>query len=156
MRKIEFFFKKEIKQNHFILNLIGNWSSPPPICQAVQCPPLYLEDPHLSLTELNTSAWGRAVFKCSWGYRLSGPAALHCEPSGQWDNPVPRCSGNMNSILLYSFIGCLKFIHPLAKLNFSLYTQSFAFISSVSKTYFKVKWVKFNSETLFIFHFNLC
>lgn len=71
----------------------GNWSSPPPTCLAVQCPSLYLEDPHLSLVELNTSAWGRAVFKCSWGYRLSGPPGLECEPSGVWSGPVPRCRG---------------------------------------------------------------
>ncbi|XP_055380198.1 locomotion-related protein Hikaru genki isoform X2 [Condylostylus longicornis] len=69
----------------------GNWSSPPPTCQSVQCPPLYLEDPHLSLTELNTSAWGRAVFKCQWGFKLSGPPGLECEPSGIWSGPVPRC-----------------------------------------------------------------
>ncbi|XP_055686995.1 locomotion-related protein Hikaru genki [Lutzomyia longipalpis] len=69
----------------------GNWSSPPPSCHPVQCPSLYLEDPHLSLVELNTSAWGRAVFKCSWGYRLSGPPGLECEPSGIWSGPVPRC-----------------------------------------------------------------
>lgn len=36
----------------------GNWSSPPPSCIPIQCPPLFLEDPHLSLIELNTSAWG--------------------------------------------------------------------------------------------------
>ncbi|KAJ6640580.1 Locomotion-related protein Hikaru genki [Pseudolycoriella hygida] len=69
----------------------GNWSSPPPTCHSIQCPPLFLEDPHLSLTELNASAWGRAVFKCSWGYRLSGPPGLECEPSGVWSGPVPRC-----------------------------------------------------------------
>ncbi|XP_037044885.1 locomotion-related protein Hikaru genki isoform X2 [Bradysia coprophila] len=69
----------------------GNWSSPPPTCHSIQCPPLFLEDPHLSLTELNASAWGRAVFKCSWGYRLSGPPGLECEPNGIWSGPVPRC-----------------------------------------------------------------
>ncbi|XP_031620985.1 locomotion-related protein Hikaru genki [Contarinia nasturtii] len=69
----------------------GNWSSPPPTCNPIQCPSLFLEDPHLSLTELNTSAWGKAVFKCSWGYRLSGPPSLECESSGSWSGPVPRC-----------------------------------------------------------------
>ena len=88
----------------------GNWSSPPPTCNPVQCPPLFLEDPHLSLTELNTSAWGRAVFKCSWGYRLSGPPGLECEPSGSWSGPVPRCRGKfalvhtkMNKITIFPF-----------------------------------------------------
>lgn len=69
----------------------GNWSSPPPTCQAVQCPPLFLEDSHLSLTELNTSAWGKAVFKCQWGFKLNGPASLECQPNGVWSGPVPRC-----------------------------------------------------------------
>ncbi|KPU76370.1 uncharacterized protein Dana_GF13090, isoform B [Drosophila ananassae] len=69
----------------------GNWSSPTPTCHSVQCPRLELDDPHLSLIELNTSAWGRAVFKCQWGFKLTGPAQLDCEPSGVWSGPVPRC-----------------------------------------------------------------
>ncbi|XP_012157798.1 locomotion-related protein Hikaru genki isoform X2 [Ceratitis capitata] len=69
----------------------GNWSSPPPTCQAVQCPRLALDDPHLSLIELNTSAWGRAMFKCQWGFKLTGPPRLDCEPTGVWSGPVPRC-----------------------------------------------------------------
>ncbi|XP_011296123.1 locomotion-related protein Hikaru genki isoform X2 [Musca domestica] len=69
----------------------GNWSSPPPTCQAVQCPRLILDDPHLSLVELNTSAWGRAVFKCQWGFKLTGPPGLECDPSGVWSGTVPRC-----------------------------------------------------------------
>ncbi|BFG06298.1 locomotion-related protein Hikaru genki [Drosophila madeirensis] len=69
----------------------GNWSSPPPTCHSIQCPRLELDDPHLSLIELNTSAWGRAVFKCQWGFKLTGPAQLDCEPTGVWSGPVPRC-----------------------------------------------------------------
>ncbi|XP_030368879.1 locomotion-related protein Hikaru genki isoform X4 [Scaptodrosophila lebanonensis] len=69
----------------------GNWSSPTPTCNSIQCPRLVLEDEHLSLIELNTSAWGRAVFKCQWGFKLTGPAVLDCEPTGVWSGPVPRC-----------------------------------------------------------------
>ncbi|XP_017867892.1 PREDICTED: locomotion-related protein Hikaru genki isoform X1 [Drosophila arizonae] len=69
----------------------GNWSSPSPTCHPIQCPRLVLDDPHLSLIELNTSAWGRAVFKCQWGFKLTGPALLDCEPTGVWSGPVPRC-----------------------------------------------------------------
>lgn len=29
----------------------GNWSSPAPTCIPIQCPPLFLEDPHLSLVK---------------------------------------------------------------------------------------------------------
>lgn len=75
------------------LFILGNWSSPAPTCIPIQCPPLFLEDPHLSLIELNTSAWGRAVFSCSWGYRLSAPPNLECLASGHWSGPIPRCRG---------------------------------------------------------------
>lgn len=71
----------------------GNWSSPVPTCIPIQCPPLFLDDPHLSLVELNTSAWGRAVFRCSWGYRLTGMPTIECEPSGRWSGAIPRCRG---------------------------------------------------------------
>lgn len=72
----------------------GNWSSPAPTCIPIQCPPLFLEEPHLSLIELNTSAWGRAVFSCSWGYRLSGVSStIECLASGHWSGPIPRCRG---------------------------------------------------------------
>ena len=79
----------------------GNWSSPPPTCQAVQCPRLVLDDPHLSLVELNTSAWGRAVFKCQWGFKLTGPPGLECEPTGVWSGQVPRCKGKSNYVKIY-------------------------------------------------------
>lgn len=93
MHTAEIFQFKETNCPNWIYVNVGNWSSPPPTCHSIQCPPLFLEDPHLSLTELNASAWGRAVFKCSWGYRLSGPPGLECEPSGVWSGPVPRCKG---------------------------------------------------------------
>lgn len=31
-----------------------------------------------------------------WGYRLSGPPSLECEPSGLWSGPVPRCRGKQH------------------------------------------------------------
>lgn len=98
---------KCISLNWFIL-ITGNWSSPPPTCNPIQCPSLFLEDPHLSLTELNTSAWGKAVFKCSWGYRLSGPPSLECEPSGLWSGPVPRCRGNQALFCFYFFFSFVR------------------------------------------------
>lgn len=93
-------FPKSFKSFQIILNTFnwystGNWSSPAPTCLPIQCPPLFLEDPHLSLIELNTSAWGRAVFNCKWGYRLSGPPNLECLASGHWSGPIPRCRGRL-------------------------------------------------------------
>lgn len=84
----------------FSSSFVGNFSSPAPTCIPIQCPPLFLEDPHLSLIELNTSAWGRAVFSCSWGYRLSGPSNLECLASGHWSGPIPRCRGECREGLM--------------------------------------------------------
>ena len=33
------------------------------------------------------------MFRCSWGYRLSGPPGLECLASGHWSGPIPRCRG---------------------------------------------------------------
>ncbi|XP_063225322.1 locomotion-related protein Hikaru genki [Bacillus rossius redtenbacheri] len=69
----------------------GQWSGPTPSCTPIICPSLQLEDPHLSLVEHNTSYGGRAVFRCSWGYRLTGPPGLECELDGTWSGPIPSC-----------------------------------------------------------------
>ncbi|XP_067012252.1 locomotion-related protein Hikaru genki [Anabrus simplex] len=69
----------------------GLWSSPIPQCLPIICPSLELDDPHLSLVEHNTSYGGRAVFRCSWGYKLTGQPGIECEVDGQWSGPVPTC-----------------------------------------------------------------
>lgn len=101
----------------------GNWSSPVPTCIPIQCPPLFLDDPHLSLVELNTSAWGRAVFRCSWGYRLTGMPTIECEPSGRWSGAIPRCRGMCVSVF------CIKKNHPfiflIGKFSHTIYHKIF-------------------------------
>lgn len=47
--------------------------------------------PHLSLVEYNSSFGGRAMFQCSWGYRLVGAPGLECEMDGTWSGEVPFC-----------------------------------------------------------------
>ncbi|XP_071444588.1 locomotion-related protein Hikaru genki [Hetaerina americana] len=69
----------------------GRWSGRPPSCVAIQCPPLQVDDAHLSVVEQNSSYGGRAVFQCSWGHVLTGPPGLECEGSGTWSGQVPSC-----------------------------------------------------------------
>lgn len=47
--------------------------------------------PHLSLVEYNSSFGGRAVFQCSWGYRLLGAPGIECEHDGKWSGDPPNC-----------------------------------------------------------------
>ncbi|KAF4518189.1 hypothetical protein B566_EDAN005914 [Ephemera danica] len=73
----------------------GQWSGPAPRCMPVTCPSLHDEaasDPRLQLLEQNTSYGGRVIFRCTWGYRLTGPPKLLCERDGRWSGPVPSCS----------------------------------------------------------------
>ncbi|CAH1647501.1 unnamed protein product [Spodoptera littoralis] len=76
-----------------ILTCMGNgqWSSLPPTCEETFCPMLKTLGPHLSVVEYNSSFGGRAMFQCSWGYRLIGAPGLECEMDGKWSGEVPHC-----------------------------------------------------------------
>ncbi|CAF4748505.1 unnamed protein product [Pieris macdunnoughi] len=69
----------------------GHWSSLPPTCEETFCPFFTSLNPHLSIIEHNSSFGGRAVFTCSWGYRLVGAPGLECENDGQWSGEMPQC-----------------------------------------------------------------
>ncbi|KAG7313024.1 hypothetical protein JYU34_000105 [Plutella xylostella] len=69
----------------------GLWSAPIPTCVETFCPVLRSLGPHLSVVEYNSSFGGRAVFACSWGYRLIGPPGLECEQDGTWSGDIPSC-----------------------------------------------------------------
>ncbi|KAG8223293.1 hypothetical protein J437_LFUL001167 [Ladona fulva] len=69
----------------------GRWSGRPPTCVAIRCPELMSEDAHLTIVEQNITYGGRAVFRCSWGYQLTGPPGLECEGTGQWSGEAPSC-----------------------------------------------------------------
>ncbi|XP_021054065.1 L-selectin isoform X2 [Mus pahari] len=72
----------------------GNWSSPEPVCQVVQCEPL--EAPELGTMDCihplgNFSFQSRCAFKCSEGREPLGTAETQCGASGNWSSPEPVC-----------------------------------------------------------------
>ncbi|XP_013189377.1 locomotion-related protein Hikaru genki [Amyelois transitella] len=69
----------------------GHWSALPPTCEETFCPALTSLGPQLSVVEYNSSFGGRAVFQCSWGYRLLGAPGLECELDGRWSGGTPVC-----------------------------------------------------------------
>uniref|UniRef100_A0A452USW3 p-selectin n=1 Tax=Ursus maritimus TaxID=29073 RepID=A0A452USW3_URSMA len=75
----------------------GNWSSPPPACQAITCAPL-LSPQNGTVTCVrplgNSSYRTTCRFACDEGFSLSGPQILDCTPSGHWTGSPPLCEAN--------------------------------------------------------------
>ncbi|XP_072686626.1 P-selectin isoform X3 [Canis lupus baileyi] len=72
----------------------GNWSAPPPECQAMSCTPLL--SPHNGTMSCvqplgNSSYRSTCRFTCNEGFSLSGPEILDCTPSGHWTGSSPTC-----------------------------------------------------------------
>ncbi|XP_017389604.1 L-selectin isoform X1 [Cebus imitator] len=72
----------------------GNWSSPEPSCQVIQCEPL--SAPHLGTMSCSHplasfSLTSACTFSCSEGTELIGEKKTVCESSGIWSNPSPIC-----------------------------------------------------------------
>uniref|UniRef100_A0A7N5KM86 p-selectin n=1 Tax=Ailuropoda melanoleuca TaxID=9646 RepID=A0A7N5KM86_AILME len=72
----------------------GNWSSPPPACQAITCAPL--SSPRngtmTCVRPLGNSSYRTTCrFSCDEGFSLSGPQILDCTPSGHWTGSPPLC-----------------------------------------------------------------
>ncbi|XP_045733458.1 P-selectin isoform X6 [Mirounga angustirostris] len=72
----------------------GNWSAPPPECQAIPCTPL-LSPWNGTMTCVqplgNSGYKSTCQFACDEGFSLSGPQILDCTPSGHWTGSPPIC-----------------------------------------------------------------
>ncbi|XP_068083927.1 locomotion-related protein Hikaru genki [Anabrus simplex] len=86
--------------SRLICQASGLWSAPPPQCLPIKCPGVENDDPHLSVVEHNTSYRGLTVFRCSWGYRLTGQSHIQCQEDGRWSGPTPACQAVQCSPLL--------------------------------------------------------
>ncbi|XP_074036911.1 hig-anchoring scaffold protein isoform X1 [Leptinotarsa decemlineata] len=70
----------------------GNWSSPFPICESIECGEVggALGD-RLKVLVVSREVGGRAIFSCEPGFGLRGPAETICQASGDWATPFPTC-----------------------------------------------------------------
>uniref|UniRef100_A0A2R9AUD2 L-selectin n=1 Tax=Pan paniscus TaxID=9597 RepID=A0A2R9AUD2_PANPA len=78
----------------------GNWSSPEPTCQVIQCEPL--SAPDLGIMNCSHpldsfSFTSACTFICSEGTELIGKKKTICESSGIWSNPSPICQSDKKS-----------------------------------------------------------
>ncbi|XP_037548906.1 CUB and sushi domain-containing protein 3 [Nematolebias whitei] len=70
------------------------WSQPPPTCKVVNCsdPGIPANSIRQSKIEHGNFTFGTVVFyDCNPGYYLFGSPVLSCQPTGQWDKPLPEC-----------------------------------------------------------------
>ncbi|XP_047200285.1 CUB and sushi domain-containing protein 3 [Hippoglossus stenolepis] len=74
------------------------WSHPPPTCKGgekmVNCsdPGIPANSIRQSKIEHGNFTFGTVVFyDCNPGYYLFGSPVLSCQPTGQWDKPLPEC-----------------------------------------------------------------
>ncbi|XP_059533618.1 complement factor H-like isoform X3 [Myotis daubentonii] len=72
------------------------WTNDIPLCDVVKCLPV--EEPQngrliSSAYELNQEyTYGQVVrFECKAGFKLAGPAEIHCSGSGLWSGDKPNC-----------------------------------------------------------------
>uniref|UniRef100_A0A8D2DZF6 p-selectin n=1 Tax=Sciurus vulgaris TaxID=55149 RepID=A0A8D2DZF6_SCIVU len=72
----------------------GQWTAPPPTCEALACEPLGSPD-HGSME--CTPSWrafqynSSCSFYCAEGFLLRGAEAVRCADSGRWTAPAPVC-----------------------------------------------------------------
>ncbi|CAH1783116.1 unnamed protein product, partial [Owenia fusiformis] len=62
-----------------------------PTCRRVTCEDL-TSPANGEIIEENRDCQGRARFRCSSGYRISGSDTLICQPNGRWNAPRPACA----------------------------------------------------------------
>uniref|UniRef100_A0AAZ3NYA2 CUB and Sushi multiple domains 3a n=1 Tax=Oncorhynchus tshawytscha TaxID=74940 RepID=A0AAZ3NYA2_ONCTS len=70
------------------------WSQPPPTCKVVNCsdPGIPANSIRQSKIEHGNFTFGTVVFyDCNPGFYLFGSPVLTCQPTGQWDKPLPEC-----------------------------------------------------------------
>ncbi|XP_058430406.1 P-selectin isoform X2 [Marmota monax] len=101
---------------------LGNWSSPEPTCQVVQCEAL--EAPDLGSMDcthpLGTFSFGsQCTFKCSAGTKLLGDGKTRCGPLGNWSSPEPTCQVVQCEALEAPDLGSMDCTHPLGTFSFS-------------------------------------
>lgn len=99
----------------------GNWSAPPPKCQATTCTQL-LSPQNGTMTCVqpfgHSSYKSTCQFSCDEGFALSGSERLDCTPSGQWTSSPPRCEAIKCPELFAPEQGSLDCSHTHGEFNF--------------------------------------
>ncbi|XP_036437146.1 P-selectin [Colossoma macropomum] len=100
----------------------GDWSSDPPECQAVQCPPITVATGGWSMNcshPINTNSYNSTcTFSCKEGFELVGSLNTQCDHTGQWTHKTPTCTAVSCSSLLIPAKGHMTCDDPLGNFSF--------------------------------------
>ncbi|KAM9350396.1 complement component receptor 1-like protein isoform 2-T2 [Symphorus nematophorus] len=70
----------------------GTWSSPPPTCKEMTCPPPNMYGAYWAGDHKRAYQYRDTILiECSRGFRRFGPRAVTCDSDGQWYPGLPRC-----------------------------------------------------------------
>ncbi|XP_066533026.1 P-selectin isoform X2 [Hoplias malabaricus] len=115
-------FTLQGSQNLHCLNS-GDWDSGPPVCQAVQCPPILSATGGWSMNcshPLDTYSYrSNCTFHCAEGFELVGSNKTQCDHTGKWTHNTPKCTVVPCGTLLTPPKGQMKCAHPLGEFSFS-------------------------------------
>ncbi|XP_006751579.1 complement factor H-like [Leptonychotes weddellii] len=72
------------------------WTNDIPLCEVVKCSPVTEpENGRLTSTAVELDqdhTFGQVVrFQCNSGFKLDGPAEIHCSANGVWSGEAPKC-----------------------------------------------------------------
>ncbi|XKL66166.1 hypothetical protein PGB90_009586 [Kerria lacca] len=101
----------------------GKWSSNVPTCEPIVCPPIETTNPHLIVSESNSTFGGEIVFRCQWGYVLQGTKKIYCQVNGRWSASVPTCLETICSIPVVPLNGRMIEVTNSGKYNVGTIVQ---------------------------------
>ncbi|XP_069050188.1 E-selectin [Lepisosteus oculatus] len=102
------------------------WSSDPPVCEAVQCGALVIPSKGSMncVHPLGNFSFGSACeFACEKGYRLTSSDTRACTASGQWNDSQPQCEAVQCSRLEEPSNGNMTCSHPNGEFSYSSLCQ---------------------------------
>ncbi|XP_038138593.1 complement receptor type 1 isoform X1 [Cyprinodon tularosa] len=75
----------------------GTWSSPPPQCKVITCPPPNIPNAYWINSNKQTYRPRETIdsFRCRRGYILTGSKLITCSMGGQWFPSPPQCQPRM-------------------------------------------------------------
>ncbi|XP_071750645.1 complement receptor type 2 [Centroberyx gerrardi] len=69
----------------------GTWSSPPPECKEMICPPPNVSNASWMWKSTPYQYRDIVSFECGWGYEMVGTSSVTCGANGEWIPALPKC-----------------------------------------------------------------
>uniref|UniRef100_A0A803J314 E-selectin n=1 Tax=Xenopus tropicalis TaxID=8364 RepID=A0A803J314_XENTR len=96
----------------------GDWMSPPPICEVVQC--ASLNNPENGWVKCQEKPYykSKCTYGCAEGYTLSGSSEHQCLSSGEWTSSAPTCEVVECKVPFIPDMGKMNCSHPFGDFKY--------------------------------------